>query len=73
MFTTKQKLITINNRGHQQAYCGAIDKQEAVMDLFARLLNDWVGITSLLTVGGVIAMTVFYIAYFWKHYVHPED
>ncbi len=24
------------------------------MDLFARLLNDWVGITSLLTVVGVI-------------------
>jgi len=43
------------------------------MDLFARLLNDWVGITSLLTVVGVIAMTVFYIAYFWKHFVHPED
>jgi len=43
------------------------------MDLFARLLNDWIGITSLLTVVGVLVMTVFYITYFWKHYVHPED
>ena len=43
------------------------------MDLFARLLNDWIGITSLLTVVGVLAMTVFYITYFWKHYVHLED